>query len=68
MRTCDRIEGGFRVPFLYPQTASDVSGDREGRAMDERVRWVTKAGAAEELEISLSTLDRKIRRGGERGC
>ena len=31
--------------------------------MDERVRWVPKAEAARELEISLSTLDRKIRRG-----
>ena len=31
--------------------------------MDERVRWVTEAEAAEELEISLSTLDRKIRKG-----
>ena len=31
--------------------------------MDERVRWVMKAKAAEELEISLSTLDRKIRKG-----
>ena len=31
--------------------------------MDEPVRWVTKAEAAEELEISLSTLDRKIRQG-----
>ena len=31
--------------------------------MDEHVRWVTKAEAAEELEISLSTLDRKIRNG-----
>ena len=31
--------------------------------MDERVRWVRKAEAAEELEISLSTLDRKIRSG-----
>ena len=31
--------------------------------MDEPVRWVTKAEAAEELEISLSTLDRMIRRG-----
>ena len=31
--------------------------------MDERVRWVTKAEAARELEMSLSTLDRKIRRG-----
>ena len=30
--------------------------------MDERVRWVTKAEAAEELDISLSTLDRMIRR------
>ena len=31
--------------------------------MDEPVRWVTKADAAEELEVSLSTLDRKIRNG-----
>ncbi len=31
--------------------------------MDQPVRWVTKAEAAEELEISLSTLDRMIRRG-----
>ena len=32
--------------------------------MDEPVRWVSKAEAARELEISLSTLDRKIRKGG----
>ena len=31
--------------------------------MDERVRWVRKAEAAEELEISSRTLDRKIRSG-----
>ena len=31
--------------------------------MDEPVRWVSKAEAAEKLEISLSTLDRKIRKG-----
>ena len=31
--------------------------------MDEQVRWVTKAEAADELEVSLSTLDRMIRRG-----
>ena len=31
--------------------------------MDEPVRWVTKAEAAEELDVSLSTLDRMIRRG-----
>ena len=31
--------------------------------MDEQVRWATKAEAAHELEISLSTLDRKIRKG-----
>ena len=31
--------------------------------MDEPVRWVPKAEAAEELEVSLSTLDRMIRRG-----
>ena len=32
-----------------------------GKAMDEPVRWVTKAEAAEELGVSLSTLDRRIR-------
>ena len=31
--------------------------------MDEQVLWVTKAEAADELAVSLSTLDRKIRRG-----
>ena len=31
--------------------------------MDEHVRWVTKAEAAEEMAISLSTLDRMIHRG-----
>ena len=31
--------------------------------MEEPVRWVSKAAAAEELEVSLSTLDRMIRRG-----
>ena len=31
--------------------------------MDEPARWVTKAEAAEELEISFSTLDRMIRKG-----
>ena len=39
-----------------------MSGDSEGKAMDEPVRWVSKAQAAEELEISLSTLDRRIRK------
>ncbi len=31
--------------------------------MEEKERWVTKAEAAEELEISLSTLDRRIKKG-----
>ena len=31
--------------------------------MNESVRWVTKAEAAEEMEVSLSTLDLKIRTG-----
>ena len=31
--------------------------------MEEPVRWVTKSEAAEELEVSMSTLDRKIRVG-----
>ena len=34
--------------------------------MEEQARWVTKADAAEELEVSLSTLDRMIRRGRSR--
>ena len=38
-----------------------VSRGARTRAMDEQVRWVTKAEAARKLEISLSTLDRKIR-------
>ena len=40
-----------------------MSTDREEEARHEPVRWVSKAEAAEELEISLSTLDRKIRSG-----
>ena len=31
--------------------------------MAEQVRWVTKAEAARDLDMSLSTLDRQIRRG-----
>ena len=31
--------------------------------MEEQARWVTKAEAAEELGVSMSTLDRKIRAG-----
>ena len=31
--------------------------------MEEQVRWVSKGEAAEELEVSMSTLDRMIRRG-----
>ena len=31
--------------------------------MEEPVRWVSKVEAAEELEVSMSTLDRMIRRG-----
>ncbi len=31
--------------------------------MEEPVRWVSKVEAAEEVEVSLSTLDRMIRRG-----
>ena len=46
-----------------PVQTVDVSAHNEGKAMDGPVRWVTKAEAAEELEISLSTLDRKIRKG-----
>ena len=41
----------------------DVSAYRERKPMEESVRWVTKAEAAQELEVSLSTLDRMIRRG-----
>ena len=31
--------------------------------MEETVRWVSKAAAEEELEISLFTLDRMVRAG-----
>jgi len=31
--------------------------------MEESARWVSKAEAAEELEVSMSTLDRMIRKG-----
>ncbi len=31
--------------------------------MAERVRWVAKAEAAREMEVSISTLDRMVRRG-----
>ncbi len=40
----------------------DVSADK-GKVIDEPIRWVTKAEAGEELEVSLSTLDRKVRKG-----
>ena len=40
-----------------------MSADSEEKAMDEPVRWVTKAEAARQLEVSLSTLDRMIRKG-----
>ena len=33
------------------------------RAMAEPVRWVTKAEAVREMDVSVSTLDRMIRRG-----
>ena len=45
---------------LHP---TDVSAGSEERAMEETVRWVSKTEAAEELETSLSTLDRMIRSG-----
>ena len=50
------------IAFLQPMPRADVSADSEEKAMDEPVRWVSKAEAAEELEISLSTLDRRIRK------
>lgn len=31
--------------------------------MDEPIRWVTKPEAAQEVKISLSTLDRRVRKG-----
>ena len=46
-----------------PVQTGDVSADSEGNAMDEPGRWFSKAEAARELEISLSTLDRKVRAG-----
>ena len=35
--------------------------------MDEPVRWVTKAEAAQEMEISLSTLGPEDQEGRDRG-
>ena len=49
--------------FCNPLTRADVSADSEGKAMDEPVRWVTKAEEAQAMEVSLSTLDRMIRKG-----
>ncbi len=40
-----------------------MSAVSEEKAMDEPIRWLSKAEAAQELEVSLSTLDRKIRKG-----
>ena len=51
------------VPELYHLETLDVSAYSEVKAMEEPVRWVSKAEAAAELEVSLSTLDRMIRRG-----
>ena len=51
------------MQFCNPMPRADVSADSEGKTMEEPVRWMTKAEAAQELEISLSTLDRKIKRG-----
>ena len=48
--------------FMTSKTV-DVSYDIEEKFMDEVVRWVSKFDAARELEISPSTLDRKIRAG-----
>ena len=62
MGTCAKY-GVSRVHIVPPDTTADVSADSEGKPMDEPVRWVTKAEAAQELEIPLSTLDRKIRKG-----
>ena len=31
--------------------------------MNKQIRWVTKAEAVREMEVSVSTLDRMIRRG-----
>ena len=56
-------KGQVRCQVVLAGTTPDVSADSEGRAMDEPVRWVSKAEAAQELEISLSTLDRMIRKG-----
>ena len=41
----------------------DVSAGSDEKETPEPGRWVTKAEAARELEISLSTLDRRIRTG-----
>ena len=40
----------------------DVSTESDGNETSEPVRWVSKAEAARELETSVSTLDRMIRK------
>ena len=41
----------------------DLSADDEVKHMTDDVHWVDKGEAARELEVSLSTLDRMIRKG-----
>ena len=63
MRTCTKLNGvsGEDIDRTFTTLTRQPVG--EEKAMNEPVRWVTKAEAAEELEVSLSTLDRKIRTG-----
>ena len=51
------------MQFCNSITRADVSPDSDRKEKLEPGRWVSKAEAARELEISLSTLDRKIRKG-----
>ena len=59
MGICATIKGRYGATLSWlvqPLTCQPI-------AREEPVRWVSKAEAAQELEISLSTLDRMIRKG-----
>ena len=48
---------------VKPGASGGVSANSKENEMEEPVRWVSKAEATQEPEVSLSTMDRKIRRG-----
>ena len=63
MGGCAKLKGESECILYRPMPPLTCQPIGREKTMDQPVRWVTKAEAAEELEISLSTLDRKIRKG-----